>query len=111
MRLYHRVGQLTYKRLFSHHDRAFLRWVLSLKPGDIIGACTGLNHVVAEIKPMPQSWRNGWFISEVRVTDDQGRWHWAPGVGHTFYVVAPDLWRVWANRGRGWRNAWKNRKV
>jgi hypothetical protein len=69
--------------MFHVHDRALFTWVASLKPGDIIGACTGFNHMVAETKILRQfvGHRGGWYVNEVRVTDTEGRWHWASGGG------------------------------
>ena len=81
MRLYRRFSRLKYLRWFHSYDRDLFKWLLGLKPGDLIGACTGLNHVVAEIKPYRRSTSRGWYINEIRVTDTEGRWHWAPGGG------------------------------
>lgn len=83
MRLYHRLGHLKFKRMFSSYERELFRWLLTLKPGDIVGTCTGFNHVMAEVRVYRQfiGHRGGWFISSIRVTDTEGRWHWAPGGG------------------------------
>jgi hypothetical protein len=81
MKLYSNIGRLVHRRLFGRHDRELFKWLLSLKPGDVIGACTGVNHIVKEIVPTRLPHRNGWFIYDIRVTDDQGQWHWAPGGG------------------------------
>jgi hypothetical protein len=75
------MGHLAYKRLIGRYDRELFLWLLSLQPGDVIGACTCMNHVVQTIEVMRQPRRNGWFVDEIRVTDADGRWHWAPGGG------------------------------
>jgi hypothetical protein len=112
MKMYRGIGRLVYRRVTLRRDRRLLAWLLSLKPGDIIGACTGLNHRVVSVEPIQSAFRNGWLISEVKVVDDQGRWHWAPGGGcvHQPYSRAEVLKLVqWCAADRsqdagGWSN-------
>src|ERR1039457_4193992 len=69
------------------NTRDFLLWILALKPGDLIGASTGLNHVVAKIKPsLFFSKDNGrWCIDDIVVTDSKGMEHYAPDFVHNPY--------------------------
>jgi len=43
----------------------------------------------------------------------KGMWvnDWSRAVGHVFYTITPGLWRVWANRDKGWVRAWKSRTI
>lgn len=58
-----------------------LYWALKLKPGDIFGACTGFNHIVASTEVVRCSYERGWYIAEVAITDTRGQWHHCPGGG------------------------------
>ncbi len=82
MRLYHRLGHLAYKRLVRRWDRDIMAWAMRLQPGEVFGACTGYNHILAE-KPVAHRYRhrNGWYVNEVQLIDTTGRWHWCPGGG------------------------------
>ena len=92
MKLYKNVSRFRFRRMFPKGSPLEWRllWGASLKPGDVIAACTGFNVRVASIAPVKESaaamfqpWRrpfngrsHGWFISGFRVTDTEGQWHY-----------------------------------
>lgn len=96
------------KRFLRGGDQRILLWALSVKPGDYIATCEGVNRKVAEVEP---EWINeGWWcrskpnktriLREVRFTDTRGRWHHCPGGGCAYPAQTPeevtDYWRDYA---------------
>lgn len=92
MKLYKNISRFRFRRMFSKggHAEARLRWGLSLKPGDVISACTGFNVRVAKTTPSKvraaRWWGfggikfngrgHGWFIDDVLVEDTAGGHHY-----------------------------------
>lgn len=95
--------------------RDTLDYLLRAKPGDLIATCDGWNSRIAKLdiyrldsKTRAREWyeRKGppgamrtKIVTEVRVTDDKGRWHFFPGGG---CVALPEsveeiesYWRSW----------------
>ena len=60
--------------------REVLDYLEKAKPGDIIGACTGRNHVIEKIDYM---WvgKKTKVLHDIRITDTEGHWHWFSGSG------------------------------
>lgn len=88
MKLYRYMSRFEYRRHFPKSSRRYkkLLWAVSLKPGDVISACTGFNVRIAEVRyewMTRASWygkgqfrgRNGEWICDVQVTDTAGLWH------------------------------------
>jgi hypothetical protein len=117
MRLY-RGSKFAFYRRVPRWQRELLKWVVTLKPGDVFGACTGLNHYVKEIKiHWRRIGRRSRFIEEVCLIDTTDRWHWAPGGGcvckpytveeiKTFFIEGLEYWEE-----NGWDPEGKTRKL
>lgn len=94
MKLYKNISRFRWRRMFSKGgpEEERLLWGASLKPGDIIQACTGFNVRIAKITPerskativwsapslgRPFNGRaHGWFISDFLVEDESGGGHY-----------------------------------
>lgn len=94
MKLYKNVSRFRFRRMYSKGSPSErqLKWGLSLKPGDVISACTGFNIRVAKVTPERTSaarfWgarsfgypfngrSQGWFISDVLIEDTDGGHHY-----------------------------------
>lgn len=93
MKLYRRVARHHYRWMFPKGgaDERKIRWGMSLRPGDLVAACTGFNVKIAKIRPIRRkvefssfskkgfrsrySSRGGWYISDFEITDPDGQLH------------------------------------
>src|SRR4051812_2822839 len=94
MKLYKNISRFRWRRMFSKGgaEEERLLWGASLKPGDLIAACTGFNVRITKITPEKCSARvmwgtgcfgfffngraNGWFINDFKVEDATKSWHY-----------------------------------
>lgn len=107
-RLY--VGKKRLCHPFISYDEPLLRWACSVKPGDYIATCEGMNRKVAEVVP---EWRNHgfytsdkrnshWFLQEIRFTDTRERWHYCPGGGCALPKESPETVTVYQTGWAKW---------
>lgn len=95
MKLYKNISRFRWRRMFSKGSQSEkkLLWGASLKPGDLVAACTGFNVRIVAIQP-EKTWAKdwfsstlfgaykfkgrpqGWFIHDFQITDEQGMWHY-----------------------------------
>lgn len=71
MKLYKHYHRLKWRKFLPKRQERFLRWALTLKPGDIINDCSGFNRVIREVYPAHLfNRRDGWAIYDVDFTTE-----------------------------------------
>lgn len=114
-------------RLFSRFGADYvrmLRWGLTVKIGDYIGTCEGVNRKVAKIEPwwfdegmFMRGKRSGTtFLREIMFTDTRGRTHYCPGGYCAYPQETPEqiteFFRNWtSNNGEILRNVYGSTSI
>lgn len=86
MKLYKNITRFAYRdalpKSFSIYK--MLHWGAGLKVSDVVATCMGFNSRIAAITPeikRVNNGRNGWFVNDIKLTDDEGHLHWVASGG------------------------------
>lgn len=89
MKLYKGITRFQFRRLYPKKSFRFLKWLVSLKPGDVVSSCVGFNVRIKSVKLIKMHCStfydvnpnkvDGWWINEIEIIDETGRYHIAPG--------------------------------
>lgn len=116
MRLY-KGSKFAFYRRTSKNTRKLLSWAVSLKPGDVFGACSGFNHIVKTINPIwgrhsdynfvGKGGHKTYYVVEVEIEAIDGSFHVCPGGGcaHQPYSVK-EIHEYWNSMSDKFLNEW-----
>ena len=88
MKRIHKGSKFAFYNRTYRPERQLLLWAANLKPGDVIGACTGFNHYVKDVKiHWCKVGNKTKFVNEVEITDTLDRLHFTPGCFWKPYTI------------------------